>query len=82
MDIETLCKGPKCTNLLLEYGEISYYFILLYEIKNTGKPLYRQYTWDTNIQTISSKLGGHRKTDFCVKRIHVAPCSGKWSLYF
>jgi hypothetical protein len=28
MDIETPCKCPKCTNLMQEYGEISYYFYI------------------------------------------------------
>jgi len=39
MVTETLCKGPKCTNLLLEYGEISYYFYVTVT-KNRGKLLY------------------------------------------
>jgi hypothetical protein len=67
---------------LLEYGEISYYFYITVPDKEHRKTALPTIYMGTNIQTIRSKLGGHRKTDFCVKSIHVGPCPGKWSLHF
>jgi hypothetical protein len=36
MVTEILCKGPNYTNLLLEYGEISYYFYITVTDKEQG----------------------------------------------